>query len=445
MRRVRHGSRDRGAVTVIVAVLLPVIMLVVGGVVIDVGLWYSYRGQTQNGADAGALAVAISCAKGACDPTRAAGYASSNANVSSDATIDSSMFPCGHDSNTGGTHLQSCAPATENDTVCPAEHPTNYVDVQVITSQKIGLSGNLSGNQTKVAACAQATWGPPSSLSNAVALTISACEWLKNTNDGTAFATIPSGGYGAGSPYYTAPPSYLATLATRRLDADYYDASLGGNYYVKNNINDPHNPTLNAPVAGSETVITTHGFGNQCAAGNPGWAAPGQFGWLSKTTCTVPIDGTTYGGTTGNTPAPCGPIFQNSRDTKTPIYLPVYTTVTDNGTNASYTLDGFAAFVVTGWDVGGGVTQWNLNGSNVPTRVDSAVELADSSPNSVLSAVNKTKDAHYCNDFTEKTGNADVCIYGYFTQALIPASALPGGNSDGGGTNLGATAPYLTG
>lgn len=463
-RLIRSG-RERGASAVIIAILLPVVLLGLGAIVIDVGAFYAERAQTQNGADAGAVAVAQTCAKGTCVGTAADNYAPVNSNgtisTTSEVTrIAGNQFPCvGNVSDPAvANSLPTCNPALENALACPKARPAGkpYVDVMnntrntstgtTLVPDFLGkaLAGSSYAGRT-IAACSQASWGPPSGLSGAVALTISACEWLKNTNDGKAFATIPTGTYSAGSPFYTSPPSYLATLNTRRGDADYYDASLGGNYYVKSNLQDPHTPVLNAPVAGSETVITTHGFGNSCAQGNPGWAAPGQFGWLSKSTCQVPIDGTSYQGTTGNTPAPCGPIFLDSLQNKKPIYLPVYTTVTDNGTNTTFTLDGFAAFVVTGWDVGGGVNQWNLNGSNVPTRMDSAVELADASPSSSLSAAKKIKDAHYCNDFTQKTGNSDVCIYGYFTQALIPASALP---TDGGGTpspNLGATSAFLTG
>ena len=437
MRRLKRTQRDRGAVALVVAIVVPVLLLLVGGVVIDVGAWYSMRAQTQNGADAGALAVALTCARGSCNQSAATSYAGSNANVSSAAAVG---FVCG----VGPGLNNACSSSVENGKACPSTHPANYVDVHVITTSKIGLAGSLAGQQTTVAACAQATWGPPAGLGNAVAMTISACEWLKDTGQGTSFATAPSGGYAASSPYYTSPPSYLATLHTRRSDPD-YDTTTGNNatnFYVTNGIDDPHKPTLNAPVARSETVITTHGFGNTCAAGNPGWAAPGQFGWLSKTTCTVPITGNTYTGSTGNVPAPCGPIFLNSLQTKQPIFIPVYTTTSLQGSNTVYTLDGFAAFVVTGWNVGGGVSQWNLNGSNVPTRMDSVIEQADASPNSVLSSGNKTKDANYCGTFTGSP--SDVCIYGYFTQALIPQSAVPGGNG-GGSQNLGATAPYLTG
>ena len=54
-------------------------MLIAGGVlfgmgalVIDVGQLYQNRAELQNGADAGALAVAKSCAQGTCTPSIAA-------------------------------------------------------------------------------------------------------------------------------------------------------------------------------------------------------------------------------------------------------------------------------------------------------------------------------------------------------------------------------------
>jgi hypothetical protein len=181
-------------------------------------------------------------------------------------------------------------------------------------------------------------------------------------------------------------------------------------------------------VAGSESVITTHGFGDNCDAGHPGWAAPGNFGWLSNSTCQVSISGNTYSGVSGNSSAPCEAAFTASRANMTPIYLPVYTTV--SGT--AYTLDGFAAFVVTGWDVtSGNAGSWTVK------RAQSLVALADSG----LPSANS--NSNYCGA-TFTGSSSDVCVYGYFTQALVPASALPGGTGSGG-TNLGATAPYLTG
>jgi Flp pilus assembly protein TadG len=437
MRRMKHRQSDRGAVTLIVAIVVPVLLLVLGGVVVSVGSWYSMRAQTQNGADAAAQAVAISCGKGSCNTSVATTYATANL---ANSIVNTAMFPCGHDSNSSGQHLTACDPVVENGTVCPSTHPTNYVNVQVVTQDAVGISG-LAGGTTKVAACAQATWGAPSSLGNAVALTISACEWLEDTNNGTSFATIPASmSYTQSAPNYTSPPTYLDTITARRQNPVYNVA--GGNFYVVSGsggegIYDPRNPQStyapnppapsNATVAGSETVITTHGFGNACDAGHPGWAAPGQFGWLSNSTCQVAITGSTYVGVGGNSTAPCEAAFTDSRNNLTPIYLPVYSSVS----GSTYTLDGFAAFVVTGWDMSNGnAGNWSVK------KAASSVALADSG------LPNQSSNANYCG-VTYTGSNSDVCVYGYFTQALIPASALPGGA--GGGTDLGATAPYLTG
>jgi hypothetical protein len=292
------------------------------------------------------------------------------------------------------------------------------------------IFGSVFGGSAKViGACAQATWAAPKTLGNAVPLTISLCEWQKDTAGGTQFATAPTGSYAAGLPYRTSPPSYLATLNTRRLDPA-YDTTPGvnsTNFYVTNHIQDPHATLLNAPEAGSETVITTHGFGNNCpGTGGSGTTSPGQYGWLfSNNTCTIAITGLTYSGAPGNSPPTCEPMFAQSMQTKTPIYLPVYTSVANGGANAVYTLAGFAAFVVTGWNV----TQGPWGGTKV---MPSAVAQADPT-------VSKN-NANYCGAFTGSS--SDVCVYGYFTKALIPPSELAGGP---GGSNLGATYAYLTG
>lgn len=66
MRRLITGKRrERGAVAVIVAIGMAVLMGF-AGLAIDMGAAYSERQQLQNGADAAALAIARSCQKGAC-------------------------------------------------------------------------------------------------------------------------------------------------------------------------------------------------------------------------------------------------------------------------------------------------------------------------------------------------------------------------------------------
>jgi hypothetical protein len=296
---------------------------------------------------------------------------------------------------------------------------------------------------------------------------MSSCEWYKDTANGTQFGAVPS--FNAnGTPNYSynstisygttnhgGLPSYLDTLTARRADTtgDYLD-SKNLNYYVDNAIQDPHTvprpyvypvgtsyPPTTAPptaqVAGSETVLTTIGFGNSCKEGNSGATAPGQFGWLSDLSCSVIIDGSTYGGSPGASSAPCEVAFVASRNTGQPIFLPVYSGVTPgtSGSNAQYNLLGFAAFIVTGWDMSKAVAG---NFKNPNKTVPSLVSLADTS---VASA-----NANYCgknpNGFTGS--GADACIYGFFTQALVRQSQLPGGGGLGG-VSLGATTAFLTG
>src|SRR4051794_20383964 len=147
MWRMKRPQRDRGAVALMVAIVMPVLLLVLGGVVVDVGSWYSMRAQTQNGADAAAQAVAISCAKGSCNTPVATTYATSNLPSS---TVNTAKFPCGHDSNSSGLHLMACDPLIENGKVCPT-HPanptTNFVNVQVITQRPVGISGTLAARK----------------------------------------------------------------------------------------------------------------------------------------------------------------------------------------------------------------------------------------------------------------------------------------------------------
>lgn len=62
--RVRRGSQ-RGAAAVMVALML-VVALFCGAIAVDLGMAYADHQQLRNGADAGALAIAESCARGAC-------------------------------------------------------------------------------------------------------------------------------------------------------------------------------------------------------------------------------------------------------------------------------------------------------------------------------------------------------------------------------------------
>lgn len=82
------NSGERGAAGVMVAVMM-LVLVGAGALAVDVGQIYAERAQLQNGADAGALAVALSCEQGTCNSALADNLANSNANdAASTAAVD---------------------------------------------------------------------------------------------------------------------------------------------------------------------------------------------------------------------------------------------------------------------------------------------------------------------------------------------------------------------
>lgn len=366
-RLARSGgcSGERGAIGVLVAVLISAgVLFGVGAVVVDVGQLYQNRAELQNGADAGALAVAKSCIQGTCTSSVAAQYADANASKLTGGTADVNLV-CGSGS------LGNCPASTGKMTDCPAAPTagTNYVDVHTSTQLQNGshllppvfaraLAGNGSYQGSTVYACAQAEWGAPLTATT-IGLTISACTWDQATNLGTSFAPPP--------PY---PPN---------------------------------------PSASLDQVIQLHGSTNKTNTGCPtepaGADGPGNFGWTSDLTgnCSVTISNNTYGGNTGNNvSSDCQTLLSNAYTNRSVVFIPVYVSISGTGANATYTLKGFAAFVITGYHMPGfKQTDW-LTGT-LPC-----------------------------------TGST-FCISGVFTQGLIPSVGSLGG------TGLGAYVVKLTG
>lgn len=191
MRRLRPtGNRDRGAMALIVAIVVPVLLLGLGVLVVDVSTWYVSRSQTQNGADAGAIAVALSCAKNpTCDLNAANGYAGSNSSTKLGLAAEvTSGFPCG-----SGTGLPACGGGVEGSgKMCPAAPTagTNYVDVHVKTKTDVTPVFS-NGDGEKIGSCAQAIWGSASVTGNILALTFAECVWNTYTNGGNNYAPSP--------------------------------------------------------------------------------------------------------------------------------------------------------------------------------------------------------------------------------------------------------------
>ena len=367
----------RGAVGVLVAVLIGGgVLFGMAALVVDVGQLYQNRAELQNGADAAALAVAKSCAAGTCTPSIAAQYANSNASgltggkacvnfVSGvNGTVPVSWVPA------AGT----CAAAKK---VCPPNPPAgaNYADVETSTLLPkgstvlpAGFAGTLAGHHSgnTVYACAQAEWGGPLSATT-VGVTISACTW------DVATGTADKNGHPTGNPPVLAPPP-------------------------------PYTASNPAPTA--DTVVYLKGGPTTpCTTEPNGAAAPGNFGWTSDPTnaCSTFISGGTYGGSTGNSVSQaCKPLLQSWQANRTVIEVPVYVSVSGNGANATYTLKGFAAFVITGY--------------KLPS----------------MSATDWVTGKAPCN-------GGSSCISGFFTHELVDTAGSLGG------VNLGVTMIKLTG
>lgn len=357
------GRDESGAIAVLVGILIGGgVLFGLGAIVVDAGQLYAERAQLQNGADAGALAVAKSCAKGTCAPGTATSYADAN---STDG-VSAVNLVC------GSATLGSCPATTGKMTDCPAAPAagTNYVDVHTSTLTTSGstllppafartLLGNQSYSGSTVHACAQAEWGPPSAAGG-VAMTFSACEWDQATNNGTLFAQPP--------PY---PPNALPS------------------------------PSLDQVLHLHSGTSSTTG----CATEPAGADGPGLFGWTNDptNTCTTPIINGTFGGNTGTSvSSACQIALSADQANRTLIFIPVYVALSGTGSNGTYTLKGFAAFVITGY--------------HMPS----------------FSASDWLNPANNCK-------GSDFCINGYFTQGLIPSIGSIGGN------NLGADIIELTG
>ena len=363
MRRLKG---DDGSIAVIVAICM-VILLGFTTIVVDVGRLYAERRQLQNGADAGSLAVALDCAKGSCAGTVSAmttATGQANANANDNATTVSQV--CGN-----APGLSACSPAAPQAAWdCPAipayAASAKYVMVRTQTlSNGSGvippsfarvISPGYTG--TTVKACARASYGAPSSA-DTIAVTESLCEWNAATSNGTSYAPAP--------PY---PPN---------------------------------------PSSAVERVIYLHTTtkAGSCKAGPSGADLPGGFGFLDDpaSTCQVVVSTSgTYGDNTGTSVSkPCKDAISAAQANKTVIYLPIYNSVTGTGTNGVYTLQGFAAFVVTGY---------SLPGFNAKSWLTGQFPCSGS----------------------------DKCISGFYTQGLIP-----NGGTIGSGPSLGATVVQLTG
>lgn len=294
MQRMRA---EDGVVAVLVAILA-VALFGFGALVIDVGALYHERRQLQNGADAGALAVAQACAGGDCGTflADARGFANGNALDQVSRVEDGEVC--------GTLPLPVCAEP-------PGALPgVGYVQVTARTRERDGstlvppfLARVISPDYDGTDAGARATvvWGPAGGIDAELAITFSQCEYEKLTQDAD------------GRTVYAEKP-YVAALERTIHFHDTTEAS-------------------------------------SCSAGPSGADLPGGFGWLDAAddTCSAAIEDGWAGDDTGAAASQdCKTALRSLLGTT--VLIPVFDDVNElTGTNGEYHIWSYVGFVLTGW------------------------------------------------------------------------------------------------
>lgn len=156
-----HRRRDRGATAVFVAISM-VVMLGFASFGVDAAALWSDQKQVQNGADAGALAIAQTCAS---DPANCASAGTTANSMATQYAIANKVN--GASGNTTG--------------VAQIDSANSTVTVTASTNQSLWFAKVLGMNNATVAAKATAKWGPISG-GTFVPLTISLCAFYAQSD-----------------------------------------------------------------------------------------------------------------------------------------------------------------------------------------------------------------------------------------------------------------------
>lgn len=342
---------ERGAVAVFVSILL-IVLLAIGAVVADIGAVYAERRELQNGADAAALAVAGNCAKrvitkdpspcpttgGVTTPAAFTTMAQTYANLNAKDAISALNGLNGTPGVVFGKKADGSA--------CK-----NCVTVRVTTQTTDSGEGQfrllpwfaqvLDKDGTEVFAVATATWG---SLKRgaAIPLAFSACEYNRLKDEPGVQLIIFHGSPDCDPPIVEPSPTPTPTESESSSE-DPGDGSV------------PSESPVDGPGASGQDI-------------------PGDFGWLQPTSaggepCSVlPTANDWVPGETGananknSISTLCPPSeFKKWVDTARPLLVPIYTEVKGppEQSNVEYKVEYFAAFVMTGFHLGGGeYTYW---------------------------------------------------------------------------------------
>ncbi len=393
-RRHQRQRDEKGAVAVLVAVIFAT--FVVTGLLawsVDAGQIFLERRQTQNAADAAALALAQSCAKANCNVDANGLPALVNANTINSGTRTHTIErQCKSTSAIPGT-LPVCTstPSVTQLRECPPR-PTGlaaalpYVEVRVRANETSpGLipnpftrANNTGPDDSNVISCARAAWGTPTTASFTSPITISTCEWQTYTSGGTTYVAQPPvapwPGYGgAGQPAFP-PPATTPNTPGREVIIDLHNPAKPGCSYNGKDTAGGFG-YLDTTGSCSTTLSTTNGV-NIWANIDTGSSTTGTCQtalaniWTSGPVIDLPVFDCMVKSTTG-TPVGAPPADCDPSDA--------------GGANTYYHVAGVAKFYLSGYRIGGGVTK--------PSKVSGVVPC----------------------------GNPRRCISGWFVQGVLNA------------------------
>jgi Flp pilus assembly protein TadG len=171
-RASKHDNHERGAAAVIVALLM-VVLLGCAAISVDVGMLYAERAQLQNGADAGALAIAQDCAENGTSVCQARSAA-----VSQDLATKNS------NKSLAGTNTPDFS-VPNSVTVVTAARNSQGPGAATFFANVFGISS------VEIGATATAAWGSPYAGTVALPLAFSECQF--DLSGGTQVLQIHGG------------------------------------------------------------------------------------------------------------------------------------------------------------------------------------------------------------------------------------------------------------
>lgn len=168
---------------------------------------------------------------------------------------------------------------------------------------------------------------------------------------------------GSGNGFLTLPLGSLLGVNTKTVSAA-ATASWGVPASGPDHLAMAFAPCVFLPSGGMQVIGIAGGSVNNCSSTSPsGQLMPGGFSWLADptNTCTANVSTASpaTGGSTGVSISSACQAVLSTLANKT-ILLPVYSSFTGTGSGAQYTISGFAAFTVLGWNfVGSGGSAYN--------------------------------------------------------------------------------------